>query len=554
MNIQVARGEEARQLLDDDCFLSDWSQLQQKCPWASSFQSPFFIKTWYDCYRLQYEPMLLLLKGHKTLNGLLALAVSADGALLVNAGARQAEYHSWICLPELSARFPEQALQWIGQHFRNARLVFKYLPPGTPVEWLQGSAAGRRSTLASQQRPLLRFGDGNAISSSLRKKSNRSKVNRLKRIGPLEFRRIVEPDELQAVFDEIVDYYDFRQVAVHDSLPFRDDQHKRVFHLDLLNSSGLLHVTVLQVGGQIASAMLGIASGKELQLGIIAHNPFLGAYSPGKLHVLFLAERLGEEGFKQLDLTPGGDAYKERFANAHDEVFTLTVHSSVRSHLREQASEATLRFGRRALKVFGTNPKAVKQQIHRAGSLFNTEAPLQVFRSGSLNRGSENRQLRIYRLHKRDLTREEGIGRLNDPDRDNLHHLLSYRPGSLRQGRKGFFSTALTRIESGAHFYTCLQNDCLLYCVWLSKVGEKACLPGLARESHCPAGSVLLFGFESFSAPDESGSATCFWRKALSAVADDFAAEWIYTSVSENDDTMIEMLDDLGFSDVASLS
>ena len=67
----------------------------------------------------------------------------------------------------------------------------------------------------------------------------------------------------------------------------------------------------------------------EVQLCLIAHNPAWERFSPGKLHIRFLAKLLAEEGYERIDLTPGGEEYKERFANDADTVYTLAVFPSL---------------------------------------------------------------------------------------------------------------------------------------------------------------------------------------------------------------------------------
>jgi hypothetical protein len=44
-----------------------------------------------------------------------------------------------------------------------------------------------------------------------------------------------------------------------------------------------------------------------------------------------LGQRLKADGFRALDLTPGGDPWKDRFATAFDEVQELTVFTSALS-------------------------------------------------------------------------------------------------------------------------------------------------------------------------------------------------------------------------------
>jgi len=48
-------------------------------------------------------------------------------------------------------------------------------------------------------------------------------------------------------------------------------------------------------------------------------------YSVGKFHILLLGLCLQKEGLPDLDLTRGGEQYKERFASHHDEAYMLDV-------------------------------------------------------------------------------------------------------------------------------------------------------------------------------------------------------------------------------------
>jgi len=57
----------------------------------------------------------------------------------------------------------------------------------------------------------------------------------------------------------------------------------RPFHLAMMKAPALLHATVLKVEDEFAAPHFRTYSNKEVQMGIIAHNPFLGKYLPGKL-------------------------------------------------------------------------------------------------------------------------------------------------------------------------------------------------------------------------------------------------------------------------------
>src|SRR4029434_1141203 len=89
---------------------------------------------------------------------------------------------------------------------------------------------------------------------------------------------------------------------------------------------------------------------------MIVHDPFLAKQSPGKFITLFLAKLLHEEGFDRIDLTPGGDVYKERFANDHDTVHTLTMLPTPRACTRTRSSWRVKAVAKSWLARFGYTP------------------------------------------------------------------------------------------------------------------------------------------------------------------------------------------------------
>jgi CelD/BcsL family acetyltransferase involved in cellulose biosynthesis len=327
LSIQVIRGAFAEALISHDGFVGEWRALWRRCPWSTAMQSPEFVLAWYRTYRERFEPVLLLSRdGTGGLNGLLMLAVVEGDAAPVIAGAHQAEYQTWICEPELADAFPWQAIRRIQTEWPAAALSFRYLPPGTPLHWTKTEEAERFCHLRPHRRPLLRLGDGREIEESLRKSGNKSRLRQMKKLGCVEFKRIEEPRRFLDLLDEIVALHDARHLVAHGSAPFVNDSLKRDFHLAMMNAPGLLHITTLRVGGVLASAHLNMPHGRELQLNLITHNPRFDHFSPGKLHLLFLARLLRQEGLETIDLTPGGDAYKDRFANAGDLVYALTAY------------------------------------------------------------------------------------------------------------------------------------------------------------------------------------------------------------------------------------
>lgn len=497
MTLDVIQGRDTDSLLAQEAFRAEWAALMAACPWSTTFQGPSFICAWYRTYRERFEPLLVLTRARDgRLAGMLALAVSKAGKGLVVAGTHHAEYHAWICRPEHGDSFPLAVMRKLHRRIPSAGLRFRYLPPGAPTAWANAPDARRRCLLKPHSRPLLRLGDGEEVRKSLAKSGNKSRLRRLQRIGPVECRRITDPVELEANFDEIIGFYDTRRLAVNGSAPFRNDPLKRPFHLEMMKEPGLLDVTLLKVADQIASIQLNIIGNRrELHLGLIAHNPFLARCSPGKLHILLLAKMLIEEGIEQVDLTAGGDIYKERFANAWDQVHALTVFPA--HHARQKAAfvDAMADAAKKILTHYDITPAQAMSLAIKLKRLRPAYFP-ELVRDGSRALRPFRRELRVYQIDASKPVHLNGHGSLR---RNALDDLLAYQPIDIAPSRHEFMRTALARIEEDQHVYTRVQNGRLQHCGWLAErpTEELAAkvLPGFAL----PADSALVLDFETFT-------------------------------------------------------
>ncbi|GAC1466741.1 MAG: hypothetical protein NVSMB9_07620 [Isosphaeraceae bacterium] len=490
MKIEIVRGPEAESLLAQDTFRLEWTRLLEECPWATTFQAPGFVSTWYHAYHGRFAPILVLSRADDgRLQGLLTLAGSSSVARFVVAGAGQSEYHAWLSPPELGDVFPLHALRSIRREVSPKELRFRYLPPGTPLRWLEDPEAKRTCLWKPRRRPLLRFEDGGAIEASLRKGGNRSRIQRLAKLGAVEFRRITDPEEFDQILDEVILCYDTRRLAINGIPPFLNDSVKKSFHQALMRVPGLLHVTVLKVGGLVAAAHLGACGHKEVQLGLLAHNPFLARFSPGKLLTLYLARMLREEGYEQLDLTAGGEAYKERFANAWDEVHTLgcfptpwaRTFSAIHVTAEDAAKSTFDRLGIRPAKA-----RFVARELKRLGPV---AAPAWLFQ-GARDWIRSRQERWVYSRGTDQALALDAPVRFR---RDALEDLLKYDPPPGGASRQGLLAKALEHIENGQHVYTYVEDDRLLHIGWfierLTEDLARKLLPGFPLS---PFSSLVL--------------------------------------------------------------
>lgn len=509
-NLRVLEDEQAARRLADSEFEREWEELWRACPWATAAQDPRFVRTWYACYSASYRPLVLTRRAAGTgLDGLMLLAEHRVSGRLTFAGAEQAEYHVWLARAG-DDTFVVQALDAL-KHRGHPSLTFLFLPPRAPTHWLEGRWS-RCSHLRKARRPLMEIGDGSGVRDSLKKKSNRSRLNQLKRMGDFEFLQLRSAEQLDEHLSEIAAFTDLRQGAVNGSFPFLLDGAKRPFFRALANYPGLTHATVTLVGGRVAAAHVGFENRGEVILGLIAHSPFVAQQSPGKLHLLHLGLLLAEQGISALDLTPGGDAYKERFATRADHAHVLTVFLNRRAlvwhHVRRRLTSVV----KTTLARVGVEVESVERAARRAvqGLCHPVTAVGDASRIARRWLWSRS-EMHLYRLDRSsDLSANSEGASIN---RNSIEDLLAYR-GSGRSGdRQEFCMSAMRRLESGEHVFT-ETREVLTRCLWASEDANEAVHREMGESFGLAERSWLLSGFYA----DSRASSQSSWLAFLAGV------------------------------------
>lgn len=547
MKIEWVCGRDADLRLADEAFRREWMAFREQCPWGTAFQSHAFAAAWYQVYRKQYDPLLVLGRHERgELIGILPLAISAKTGGLIPAGGHQAEYQGWICLASAAEIFPVEALMAVGQRFPSAQVAFRYLPAGIPLDWTAGGGMNRKCLLKSFRRPLMQLGNGEEVRQSLKKSGNRNRLRQLKKFGPVEFQHLTDPAEFEAVLDQAALCHDCRQLAIHGIAPFFEDDLKRAFHLAMMNAPGLLHVTVLKVGQQIASFHLNVTRGKELQLYLIAHDPRFSRYSPGKLHVLFLARMLQEQGFERIDLTPGGDEYKERFANDGDQVQRLRVYPSSARRLKGVVSDHLEDAARRMLARVNLTPADIRCAAEEYG--VRRLAALAAAESGRWRRWLRSTQTqRVYSCDS-----DAGTPISDRVRRDDLQHLLAIEPAPGEPSRRAFLSSAMRRLEDGQHIYTHAGNDRVSALGWLNEEPDAEPSAKVIPGFDVPADSAVILDFKCPANDPEQAIAATALRTMLHD-AGERGKRRVYIAVPDQVARMHDVLEQVGFARQGSI-
>jgi CelD/BcsL family acetyltransferase involved in cellulose biosynthesis len=369
MALKIVRGKEAAETLRNEGFRSKWGQLYQECPWATAAQSPAFVTSWYEAYKQQYSLVLVCeFSASGAMTGFLPLALNGSGRAELP-GAHQADYKSWLALASNGKSFLEASLKLLSRETEIGALLFRYLPSGAPVG---GGGASSGSPwiceMESHTRPIVRLGSGAEVREYVRRKTNKiikNRWNRLKRIGNVRLERIAGSEELVPIFDQLIDWYEIRQEMAHGKRPFQADKNKKKWHLELLKE-GLLHLTLLKAGQEVLSAIFGLSDGKTYSMMMPVFNPEYAHYSPIALHHLMLVERLHTEGFSVLDLTPGSDPFKERFAAEYEDLNVLSIYLKQREWIKAKVRQRSEAIAKGMLSALGIAPSSVVRTLPRA--------------------------------------------------------------------------------------------------------------------------------------------------------------------------------------------
>jgi len=480
-------GEDVFRLLQDEHFLASWDALYETCPWATVFQSRAFVASWYQVYRQGNEPILVRAAQAGRLTGLLPLSRSYGAHMITGAGDADSEYQTWLAMDvSCGERFIRAALEELTVQFPGDDIIIMYIPPQSPLSWIETDRHWKsRCILEETRRPLLDL-KSPELEKLPRKKEFRSKLNRLKRLGEVSFEYVTDEQRFSAVLDELADQHDFRKGAKYNLTEFRNDPLKKEF-MQALFAQKVLHVTLLKLDGEII-ASVAAAQGKDwfYLVGINTHAPAYANYSTGYVHFIMLAMQLEEEGFAVFDLTPGGDAYKDRLANTHDQVKKLSVLRRSKFLANNIFAKPLREAARRGIMLGGITPREFKQKWGkkrgrlRAAKGAGPGALLEAL----ADQLSGKAALQVYQVEQAGaVPAEEVVVRQN-----SLSDLLCFvRQGELRS-RWDFLEEAEKRLQSGERAFTLVEAGGLLCCGWV------AAAAGQPTGLSLPAGAVLLEG------------------------------------------------------------
>ncbi|MCS4436620.1 GNAT family N-acetyltransferase [Aquiflexum gelatinilyticum] len=376
---------------------------------------------------------------------------------LEGAGTFYALYQTWIVLPGFEKDFWDYGIKRLFKFFPNTFINLKSLPdPKGFTPFVEFPSFKKMTVFEEYQNPILDYEQGD-FKEVLNKRHFRSKSNRINRAGQVRFEKVKSKGELISALKDIAVFYDLRQGAAFNKIPFGDDHTPHDLFVSWFDQ-GILHVSILWFDNELIGAVIIIEDNKTAHLaGLITYSPRHGKFSPGLVHLYYLGQLLYEEGFKNLKLSPGYDSYKERFCNTHEDLYELLISPNLtdvfRRKIRKKIRQNYLRLGVRPMEVGVVLNKKIAKVKNRLNYFFKT---LRLN-----NSSSDNKSLSWARK----IVNEKYLPN-SEFKKDYLDDLLRVGDFDLNVSRWEFLEDSLKRLEENQKFISLVRDNNLLACIW----------------------------------------------------------------------------------------
>jgi len=462
-DVNILEGDKAVNFLQEKDFDRKITSLLQSFGKPSVFQDFTFILPWYRENLKKYSPVLLLAFDGDHLVGLLALARERHGPSgrlgkkLIGAGNFFALYQNWTVLPDYLLDFWEKGIQFLLKKNPSLFITLKCLPGLEIFQSMENFSDFKNMTVLEKfLNPVLDF-QIEGFEKIFAKRHFKSKINRLNRAGDVKFEKITDAQLLENTFPKIAQYYSLRQGAAFNKIPYPNgDQDWNLFFEWF--KYGILHVTGLWLDGVLIGAIIMINDyGKTAHLaGLITYSPHHAKLSPGLVHLYLASQMLKDESFDHLKLSPGYDAYKDRFSNRQEEVFELLISSNsfqiIKRKLRVRLRKVLLKKGIRPMEFEVWLSKTKSKLNNRLCWLFK-----------NFNKKYSDFDKVLAKLESLNLMKKGIIPSLES---QNLEELLLVEDCTFNVSRWEFLDDSLKRMEENERFLTLAVEGKLKFCIW----------------------------------------------------------------------------------------
>ena len=483
MNTSLLVGNEVFKLLSSTSFVNQWNRLATETPWFTHLQEAKFVIPWYNIYRTQYIPVLAIMKNNEGgIVAMMCLAFEKKKRILTHAGHDNCEYHGWLTKVGYEEEFLINVVQQVNYRYQLKNWNWRWVSPGLSLNTFKKiKVKGVYIGLEKRASLIWNLLDQEKLQKLRKSRSIKSKFNKLKRRGKLEFRIVTDEKETAGLLDIVKNQSDFRQEAINDSRPFHENPNKIEFSL-ARQRNNIVHVSGLWLDSRLIAFHLGIKEGKKVYLGTSSYDPSESKFSPGTLLMIRLAESLTDSGYEVFDLTPGTDSYKERFANSKQYLFRPTFYFSPTSKAIGRVKKFSIEFFYKFLHIFGLKISEVLYKINELQDFIRAcqGIGLSGIVHNFIHEIYSKKELYIYHI----LESEEECSATNSSKvcAQNYEDLLLYVGTSPWQNRRELLKDAIHKFGKGESLFTTTQNDNLHWFGWFTITNKPVDIKGFSCE------------------------------------------------------------------------
>jgi RimJ/RimL family protein N-acetyltransferase len=492
MNVEIIRGQDTSKLFAD----RNWHDLHECCSWANLMQSAPFVKSWYESYQNQYEPLIAAGYSHENrLIALLPLAIDKNNSRLVLAGVTVCEYGTWLArTPEIADEFIISALNQLEKLFPHSVLDFPYLTKGTPLGWFENNKYWRsKCILKAENQPLLKFDNESEIESLLEKESVSKDLNEANKQKKTSLEKISDENCFSQVFDKAISFANlFLNSAYRPSIDKPSEL--KAFYLKLFRAN-LLYATLLKIDEKIASIHFDYKNHAAFLFGLTTISPFIVDNDLEKVHTLFICLGLLKQRIKTY-----GHSFKplskNQFSNSDEQIYALTFYFDKSLRLKKLLKNETVDKVRKisnSLKIETDSLQTTKYELRHKLNFFNSKSIVRKLAKRLRRENLPAGEMRVYQFRREML---KDLPNPNLMNRDNIEDVLKYEPtDSWHLSPVEFYRSVIERLSKGNHIYTKVIDGKLAHYGWLIEREEKSFFFEVNQTYILPPDSAAMFDF-----------------------------------------------------------
>ncbi len=494
----LVKNKEVFELLQNAEFQKKWKQLAAQSIGYTKLQESDFLTIWYQLYQSLFDPILIFSENEKNeLVGLIALAWDKEKQKISHAG--MAEYHGWLAIESETVPFLKSVLEVVKNDLGVKKWSWNWMPSGLDVEKLKAAAEGEAFLFVeAEDSPIWNLKDEEKLKKLLKSRSLRSKVNRYKRRGEYRYEIINNSSRVREVLDIAQHQCDLRREAMNNSRPFAEDPFKIDLAAGVVENPNTFHISALWLDDQLLACHVGSDDGDRVCFGMISYDPSESKQSPGTLLILELAKVLKEDGYSMLDMTPGTNSYKDRFANSYEKLYRPAIFFSKKEYLKEKAKKSLATQSKKILQLANVDVLTMrkwKTDVKDLPSRLKT-FPKNIFSGfGSTMLGKKKIQFHQIDLEKIKVS-DHNIFPIK---KQNYTDLLNYQGNQPFPNRRALLQTALRKFSKGEMLFSKSENGRLEWLCWMKEVKEKIEIEGSDDSIVIDGKAKVLYDFYSYS-------------------------------------------------------